>query len=287
MRRLVGLACFLLACGDDAGTGAPERPTLFGGEQRPAELRVPASLDEGELYPLVMVLHGYGASGFVQQAYFGAYPLATASSTAFVIAPDGTVDASGKQFWNADALCCDFGNTGVDDVAYLGGILDDILASDWPIDPNKVFLIGHSNGGYMSYRMACERSDIIAAIAPLAGNASSQPSSCTPDRPVNVLHMHGTADATVPFTGTTGAEPSVMQWAQKNGCGTTRTAGPDLDIERNLVGAETRTASTDGCPATGKVELWTIEGGSHIPVFVPTFTQIWFDWFLGHARATR
>jgi polyhydroxybutyrate depolymerase len=286
MRRIAGLVCFLFACGD-SGTDAPDRPTMFGTEARPADLKAPSSLEDGELYPLVMVLHGYGASGFVQQAYFGAYPLATSSGTAFVIAPDGTVDGTGKQFWNADPLCCDFGNTGVDDVAYLGGILDDILASDWPIDPERVFLIGHSNGGYMSYRMACERSDIIAAIAPLAGNAASAASSCTPDRPVNVLHMHGTADDVVPFTGTTGADPSVRQWAQKNGCGETRTAGAALDLERNVDGTETRTETVDGCPATGKVELWTIEGGSHVPAFVPGFTQIWFDWFGAHARASR
>lgn len=282
MRRFVVPACLLFACGDD-GAGVPDRPTTFGGE-RPAELKVPAALDEGQLYPLVMVLHGYGVTGFVQQAYFGAYPLATSASSAFVIAPDGTVDSGGSQFWNADPQCCDFGNTGVDDVAYLGGILDDILATDWPIDPNRVFLIGHSNGGFMSYRMACERSDLIAAIAPLAGNASSQPASCTPERPVNVLHMHGTADATVPFTG---ADPSAVQWAQKNGCATTRTAGPDLDLERNLDGAETHTAVIDGCPATGKVELWSIEGAGHIPSFVPTFTQIWFDWLSAHARPSR
>lgn len=285
MRLLAALACVLVGCGDDGG-GAADRPTLFGGD-RPAVLKVPASLDDGQRYPLVMVLHGYGVSGFVQQAYFGAYPLATAG-TAFVIAPDGTVDGSGKQFWNADPACCDFGNTGVDDVGYLGGILDDILASDWPVDPNQVFLIGHSNGGFMSYRMACERADIIAAILPLAGLASSQPAGCTPSQPVSVLHVHGTADPTVPFVnGGAGAEASTAQWAQKNGCGTTRTAGPDLDLEKNLAGAETHTATVDACPALGKVELWSIEGAGHIPVFQPTFTQTWLDWLTAHARATR
>lgn len=278
------MCCFLLACGDSGGGN--DLPTTLGGD-RPVDLKAPAELTDGKLYPLVMVLHGYGASGFVQQAYFGAGALVT-SNTAFVIAPDGTVDSGGSQFWNADSACCDFGNTGVDDVAYLGGLLDTILASDWPIDPDRVFLIGHSNGGYMSYRMACERSDIIAAIAPLAGNASSQPASCTPERHVSVLHLHGTDDATVPFaSGSSGAVASTMQWAQKNGCETTRTPGPRLDLERNLDGAETHTETHDGCPQDGAVEQWTIEGGSHIPVFGTTFTQIWFDWFQSHARPTR
>ncbi len=284
MRRIAAISCLLLGCGDDGGSTGDNRPTTLGTADRPVDLKIPTNLDESQTYPLVMVLHGYGASGFVQQAYFGAGPLAT-SSAAFVISPDGTVDSSGKQFWNADPACCDFGGTGVDDVGYLGKILDDALASDWPIDPDRVFVIGHSNGGFMSYRMACERADIIAAIAPLAGLASSQPAMCTPERPVNVLHMHGTADGTVPFTsGPTGAEASAAQWAQKNGCGTTRTAGADLDLEKNLAGAETHTASSDGCPAGGAVELWSIEGASHVPVWNPTFTQTWFDWFQAHAR---
>ncbi len=284
MRRIAAISCLLLGCGDDGGSTGDNRPTMLGTADRPVDLKIPTNLDESQTYPLVMVLHGYGASGFVQQAYFGAGPLAT-SSTAFVISPDGTVDSSGKQFWNADPACCDFGGTGVDDVGYLGTILDDALASDWPIDPDRVFVIGHSNGGFMSYRMACERADIIAAIAPLAGLASSQAAMCTPERPVNVLHMHGTADGTVPFTsGPTGAEASTTQWAQKNGCATTRTAGADLDLEKNLAGAETHTASSDGCPAGGTVELWSIEGAGHVPVWNPTFTETWFDWFQAHAR---
>src|SRR5688500_1315558 len=139
MRKIAALATLLLACGDDGGSGGPHRPTMFGGE-RPADLKAPSDLDDSQRYPLVMVLHGYGASGFVQQAYFGAGAL-TASGDAFVIAPDGTVDSGNKQFWNADPACCDFGGTGVDDVAYLGSMLDEILATDWPIDPNRVFLI--------------------------------------------------------------------------------------------------------------------------------------------------
>ncbi len=279
MQRLAALACLLLGCSDDSST----LPTTLGGD-RPVDLRVPPTFDAGQTFPLVMVLHGFGASGFVQQAYFGAGALVT-ENQAFVLAPDGTVGGDGRQFWNADPACCDFGGTGVDDVAYLGGLLDEILASDWPVDPDRVFLIGHSNGGYMSYRMACERSDIIAAIAPLAGNAATQPASCTPTRPVNVLHMHGTLDEVVPFAaGGTGAEASTNQWATKNGCQMTRTAGPNLDLERNIDGPETRTATLDGCPADGQIEQWTIEGASHVPAFGADFARDWFGWLQGHAR---
>ena len=102
-------------------------------------------------------------------------------------------------FWNADSACCDFEHKNPDDVAYIGGLIDDI-SRDWPVDKNQVFVLGHSNGGYMAYRMACERADVIAAIGSLAGNASSMPSACTPSQPVGVVHMHGTIDDIVPYS---------------------------------------------------------------------------------------
>jgi len=207
-----------------------------------------------------------------------------------VLAPDGTTDASGKQFWNADPACCDFGHTGVDDVKYIGGLIDDVMDT-WPVDKNQVFIVGHSNGGYMAYRMACERADVIAAIAPLAGLAASNPAGCKPSRPVNVLHMHGTADDTVPFgpdMGAAGAHDSVAQWAGHNGCGSELAlspAGADLDLVNALPGAETHRATQAGCPAGGSLELWTIEGAGHIPVFNSTFLPDLMQWFSDHRRS--
>ncbi len=282
--RTASLALLLLAaCGDDGGP----RPTTFGGD-RPTELKAPASLTDGKDYPLVVVLHGYGANGFVQSAYFGAAQL-PGMDAALVLAPDGTVDSTGKQFWNADPACCDFDGKKPDDVAYIGGMIDDVLDT-WPVDRKQVYIVGHSNGGFMAYRMACERADVIAAIAPLAGLAASDASKCNPSRAVNVLHMHGTADETVPYgptaaIGTVGALGSVAQWAGKNGCGTTRTPGGDLDLVPNLTGAETHRSTEDGCPAGGAVELWSIEGGGHIPAFGPNLLESLMTWFTDHRRS--
>lgn len=284
MRRAAVLVLVLAACSD----GSSDRPVTFGGD-RPVDIDAPLTLTEGKQYPLVLVLHGYSANGFVQEAYFGLNAL-PGRDEALVLAPEGTVDSTGKQFWNADAECCDFDGKHPDDVAYLGGLIDDVMKT-WPVDPKRVYVIGHSNGGFMSYRMACERADVIAAIAPLAGLASSMPSACNPSRPVNVLHMHGTMDPTVPYgptsltVGSIGALGSVNQWAGKNGCGTSRTAAGDLDLENSLPGAETHRSTVDGCPAGGAVELWTIEGAGHIPVFNSSFTGTVMQWFSEHSRS--
>lgn len=283
MRRAVFVMTLLAACGDSSS----DRKVTFGGD-RPVDIDAPTQLTDGKQYPLVVVLHGYSANGFVQEAYFGMNALPDRDE-ALVIAPDGTIDSKGNQFWNADAACCDFDGRHPDDVGYIGGIIDDVLKS-WPVDPKRVFVIGHSNGGFMAYRMACERADVIAAIAPLAGLASSNASACNPSRPVNVLHMHGTMDEAVPYgpisaVGELGALGSVNEWAQKNGCGTSRTPAGDLDLVTSLPGAETHRYKTDSCPAGGAVELWSIEGASHVPSLTTGFNPAVMQWFSEHSRS--
>ena len=284
--RCALLLLFVATACSDGGTDGP-RPTTFGGD-RPVDLKAPATLTADKLYPLVVVLHGYGASGFVQSAYFGTSML-PGMDAALVIAPDGLIDGNGKQFWNADPACCDFGGKNPDDVGYIGKLIDDVVAS-WPVDPHQVFVVGHSNGGYMAYRMACERADVIAAIAPLAGLAASDAAKCNPSRAVNVLHMHGTADDTVPFgptsaTGSSGALGSVALWAQKNGCAAARTPSGDLDLVPGLAGSETHRSTEAGCPANGAVELWAIEGAGHVPAFGPGFLPGLMQWFTEHRRS--
>ena len=276
MWRTLGIAWALVGCGSSDGDGP--RTKTFGGD-RPAELKTPDMLTEGKQYPLLVVLHGFGASGFIQSAYFGVGGL-PAADQALVIAPDGTEDNSGRQFWNADSACCDFNNKNPDDVGYIGGLIDDIK-DVWPVDPAQVFILGHSNGGYMAYRMACERADAIAAIASLAGNASTMPASCNPAQNVNVVHMHGTADATVPYSG---AERSVTQWASHNGCGALGQPGFTLDLDSSVDGTETQLAAVADCPADGQVELWKMEGSSHVPVMNSSFPTTMMDWFTAHKR---
>ena len=262
--RSILLLALLTACGGGSDDGP--RPKTFGGD-RPVDLRTPATLTDGKRYPLVVVLHGFGASGFVQFAYFGLGSLLE-TDAALVLAPDGTLDSNNRQFWNADSACCDFEGKNPDDVTYLATLVEDVRA-EWPVD--DVFILGHSNGGYMAYRMACERADLFAGIISLAGNAQSNAAGCTPSEPVHVVHMHGTADAVVPYDGTNGAVASVTQWASKNGCATTRQPSGELDLDTSVAGAETMREVTDGCPDGGSVELWRMQGSSHIPTFTSTF----------------
>ena len=273
MTRLAALAA-LAACGSDPAP-PPDNQTVYGDEDRPVTLQIPG-LIEGQTYPLVLILHGYGASGFVQQAYFGLDDLVDRET--FVLAPDGTVDSNNRQFWNADDVCCDFDNKNPDDVAYLGALLDDVMA-DWPIDPARVRVIGHSNGGYMAYRLACERADVVTSIVGLAGNMISLP--CAPARPVHVLHIHGTQDQTVPFSG---AAPSRDTWADLNGCTGAPASAASLNLDSAVDGEETRVFQTEGCPETGAVELWEMVGSGHIPSLLSTFDNAVDAFWQAHPR---
>ncbi len=287
MRRLALSLLLLAACGGDdaaAPIDAPMRQTTFGGA-RPVTLQVPTDFDATRSYPLLIILHGYGANAFLQQGYFKLNDAATTRQM-FILAPDGTLDSGGSQFWNSGPECCDFGGLEPDDVAYIGGMIDDVKAA-WPVA--SVALLGHSNGAFMAYRMACERADVIDQIAGLAGHASSLP--CNPTRPVSVLHIHGTGDATVPYeTGvfggvqSPGAVDSVTLWASKNGCTGARAATGMKDLDAAQPGAESTAEATAGCPAGGAADLWTIPNGSHIPSLATTFPDDLTAWLAASHR---
>ena len=148
----------------DDGLTAEQRMLLT---QRPYRAVVSSKYDGGTSVPLLLLLHGYGGTGVFQDTYMGMSALAQGQN--FVLAtPDGTLDTQNNRFWNATDTCCDWFKTGVDDVKYLSAIIDQ-LAFQYRIDPKRIWVVGHSNGGFMAHRLACDRADKIAGIVSLAG----------------------------------------------------------------------------------------------------------------------
>jgi polyhydroxybutyrate depolymerase len=276
------------------------RPTpLVVGGPRPAIVRLPTDPGSGPA-PLILALHGFGSNPADLEGYFRVN--AYAGTHGVVVAfPEGSPDQDGNRFWNATDACCNFYGSDVDDVAYLATVIEEV-GRITPIDPKRVYVIGHSNGGFMSYRMACEKADVVAAVVSLAGATFDDKADCKPSEPVSVVQLHGTADDTVLFAGGTldfggtvpagrypGAITSATSWATYDRCTTKFDKLTDmLDIETGTAGpngpSETEIQVAKGCRSGASVELWTLPGGSHVPSLSPTFASAVVDFLLAHPK---
>lgn len=265
-------------------------PETLGGD-RPAQLVVPAGYRPDRAWPLVVLLHGYGANAYVQDLLLGLSARVDARGFVLVL-PEGTVNAENFQFWNAWPPCCDFEDTGVDDVAYIRGLIEQAKAA-LTIDPDRVFLVGHSNGGFMSTRMACDAADVVTGIASIAGAMPpADEAGCTPARPVSLLSIHGTVDDDIRYEGSrigghpyVGAEDLLAFWRDVDGCTPTLTTGEPVDHDVVVDGAETTPFSWPECAEGTRVDHWKMVDSNHIPGFSTTFQDALVDWLLSLRRA--
>lgn len=268
----------------DAQTDAGRLPTTIGGA-RPANVVLPRDYD-GTPRPLVILLHGYGASGGAQDVYLGLSRTARLRGMITVL-PDGTQNAGGQRFWNATEACCLFGAAPVDDVGYVNGLIDEAIET-YAIDESRIYLFGHSNGGFMSHRLACETPERFAAIITLAGTTFSDESDCATPDPISLLHIHGTLDETIGYEGGAisgfsypGAVETAARLASRASCAETPTDGERFVFS---TGTETQETIHASCDEGFDVRLWTLEEGSHIPAWGEGTMDRALDWLLARTR---
>jgi len=287
MNRLARLT--LLLCALVCAPFTTAQTVDFG--RGPVLVSAPANAAEATAMPLIVLLHGYTSSGSSIASYWGIARLV--EDYGFVLAaPDGLREAGGDQnpFWNASDACCNFENNPVDDSAYLRGIID-TLKGQYAIDPDRVYVMGHSNGGFMSLRMAYEHSDVIAAVISLAG-ANHLERRDPPPFPVHVLQIHGTNDETIGFQGGEiqeirypSARGTAERWADYNGCKRPGASREMRDLDASLPGFETGVLKfAAGCKPGGSAELWTIAGGTHVPAVSETYGAQLVEWLLAHPK---
>ena len=287
MTRSLGWLVVLLALAAGPVIAQCDTPIDLG--EGEIAFHVPSGYDPATPTPLVILLHGYGASGFLQESYFRLTPLA--DELGFLYAyPDGVLDPGSNRFWNATDACCDVLNSGVDHSSYLRSLIETIRAQ-CNVDPYRVYFAGHSNGGFMSYRMACDHADVIAGIASLAGATFADASACAPSKPVHVLQIHGTADETILYDGGhilgtdyPGAVQTAEIWAAYNQCSTeSRRLSPNLNLDTTVAGRESVVQRwDDGCRPGGSAELWTIDRGEHVPAISSAFRRGVVEHLLDH-----
>lgn len=267
MRLAAGSLALALALAGGCDAEPGESFEVVVGGDRPALVQRPPSYSDDRPAPLIIGLHGYGSTGERLLEYTRIDEL-LGREYVMVVAPDGQVDGEGRQFWNGTDACCDFDGSGVDDVGYLVGLVDEI-AAELAVDLDRVFVFGFSAGGFMGYRAACDRADRFAAVVSFAGASFLDPAACEPSEPVAILHVHGDLDPAILYQGAPdhpGAPGSAERWAGYNDCNELAEVNAErLDLDAAIAGAETRVDRYAGCDAGGAVELWTLEGSRHTP----------------------
>jgi polyhydroxybutyrate depolymerase len=234
----------------------------WGGRQRSYRLHLPPGAD-GRPLPLVVVLHGGGGdmTAAARQTRFDA----EADRAGFIVVyPNGSGLLPDRLLvWNAGTCCGYAVKHDVDDVGFIRALVGELKARH-AIDATRIYATGFSNGGMMSYRLACEVSELFAAIAPVAATQTLHGSM--PSHPVSILHIHGSADENVPLRGGLGrksldedsSRPPVSQsirfWVERNGTVETPATSQHRGIRR-----EVYTGGREG----SEVEFWLIDGGGH------------------------
>jgi len=243
---------------------------IVGGD-RPVTVHLPDTLTNPA--PLLILLHSASTSGAHLESYMKIALVAKTNGLIY-IAPDGTTNLEGKRFWNASKSCCNKYSQEVDDVAYINSLIDEISAKI-PVDPKRIYLIGHSNGAFMSFTYAC-KTDRVTAIVAIAGAIDQNP-ECLPTTPVSLLNIHGTADKVIKVNGGvmnhnpyTSAASTIKTIASVNQCSNHTTTKKDFDPI--IKGAET-TIFDYSCDTHTHLQFWRIKDGAHKPNLPSDFAQ--------------
>ncbi len=274
-------------CDQAEPTNCPETPPSTIDAERPAQVVVPSDYTTSTRYPLVVVLHGRGATGAANAIYLGAAP--RVEERQFVlVAPDGTQDTEGRLAWNAGAVDSVFEPEAPDDIGYVLSLIEEAQKT-YRLDGNRVYLLGTSNGGHLALDIICEDPTSVTAVLSQAG-AIPADVPCA-DGAVSLLSVHGTEDEVVAFGG--GVRESgitilsavnlVGGFAERSGCGPFEMP-PNIDLVPPTPVAETRVRSFTGCDQQAQVALWAVQEAPHVPDFTDAARDLWFDWILARAR---
>jgi polyhydroxybutyrate depolymerase len=230
------------------------------GTNRQFILYVPNIYDASNPAPLLFCFHGYGSSASTNYAYTKFRDIA--DTAGFVlIHPQGSTDAFGTPHFNVG-----WGTSNVDDVAFTEAMID-YAEGNYNINSNRIYSTGMSNGGFMSYHLACNLSEKIAAVASVTGSMSpSTFNNCNPSHPTPALQIHGTSDGTVPYEGdplfTKGIDDVINYWVTYNNCDPLASVTPIPDINAGDNTTVDHFVHGDGDNGVS-VELFKVYDGDH------------------------
>ena len=251
---------------DAIGTRSERSLVTPDGRTRRYRIYVPSVIPSGTSVPLVIALHGGLGTSSQFEANSGLNGFAE-SNRFIAVYPDGVgnqPDGSGYQTWNGGYCCGPAAAQSIDDITFIRNVVTD-LRNSLPVNSSRVYALGHSNGGILSYSIACEMSDVVAAIGVQAG--SNLVTDCRPALPVSVFHLHGTSDTNVPINGGKGsglsttvfvsARSAVDAMATVNGC---NVASPRFLVASN---SDVTALSWTNCKSNSEVRFVTVKNATH------------------------
>jgi polyhydroxybutyrate depolymerase len=263
---LLALTFGLLACVRSfraaPGSADTTRTLAFDGIERSYILHIPPSYNGSQAAPLVLSFHGGGGNAENEMRLSGFDSLADEKGF-IVVYPNGTGRLGDKILtWNGGTCCGYAAANNIDDVGFVRALVTD-LQTTVTIDAKRIYATGLSNGGILAYRLACDASDLIAAIGPVSGTQNIAP--CNPSQPVSVIHFHGTADEHLPYNGGVGdkslagvpfasVKDTMDFWLNFDQCPTMPQTESFADIQHDTYA---------NCSNGSGVELYTIIGGKH------------------------
>ena len=235
----------------------------FDGLDRSYILHKPKNFDKNS--PLVFMLHGFGSSSMNIMSYSQMNLIADQNGF-MVCYPQGSRLETGQSHWNAN-----LDMSSVNDIGFLSSLAK-LIQKNYDVNPENTFVSGMSNGGFMSYTLACEKPDVFRAIASITGTMSGRDwQNCKPSFNIPIMQISGTEDKTVPWDGTMstaygwGGAPHIVKvvdfWAEKNGCNVDEKINfPDLDLsDKSTVSL----VKKKGSPKNNEVWFYTVNGGGH------------------------
>lgn len=229
---------------------------IHEGISRSYRLFLPSNYQNYQSLPLVFNLHGFDSNAEQQELYSAMNQVADTAKF-FVCYPNGFENA-----WNVG---WEFGSD-KDDVGFINALIDTISAN-YNVNLEAVFSCGMSNGGFMSYKLACELNDRIKAIASVTGAmVLSEAQNCTPGASVPVMQIHGTLDDVVLYNGSPlvniPIEELVGNWVDINNCVLEADTIPVPDIAPGD-GTTSERIEYNDCDDDSRVIFYKITGGGH------------------------
>lgn len=264
MTPLLRILLLFLFISTTAYSQTIKKELIVDGVRRTYSLYLPSGFSGESGLPLVINMHGLGSNATEQAAYSRFNTLADVDNF-IVVYPEGLeatvpdINFTG-QHWNA------YFDTGIDDVGFID-LLIDVIWNQYQIDVSKVYATGMSNGGFMSYTLACELNDRFAAIASVTGSmVVTAPIVCNAEIPVPVAQFHGTADGVVPFEGSNtllSMDELIELWTDLNGCVTDGVVGEDLEDKNDSDNSTVTRFVYSDCDDNGIVDFYRINNGGH------------------------